>query len=148
MTGLAFVRAQDAQEMAAAESPESYASGQPIAFPHNTHAGTEPGQMGMDCQYCHFSAERSVDAGIPPVSLCVGCHQVIPGATVLAYANANHWSVAIPVSDTHPVIASTIITRNAYPRIAMLEAALRYVVEQLPRAPGEQGAAAPTSQTR
>lgn len=74
--------------------------------------------------------------------------QVIPGATVLAYANANHWSVAIPVSDTHPVIASTIITRNAYPRTAMLEAALRYVVEQLPRAPGGQGAAATTGQTR
>ena len=78
---LAFIRVQDAQQMVAdAESPESYASGQPIAFPHNTHAGFEPGQLAMDCQYCHFSAERSVDAGIPPTELCVGCHQVIPGA--------------------------------------------------------------------
>jgi hypothetical protein len=34
----------------------------------------------MDCQYCHFSAERSVDAGIPPVSTCIGCHTMIPGA--------------------------------------------------------------------
>ena len=44
---------------------------QPIQFPHNTHAG----QWLMDCQYCHFSAERSVDAGIPPVETCIGCHR-------------------------------------------------------------------------
>mgnify|MGYP001316766672 CR=1 FL=1 len=48
---------------------------QPIAFPHNVHAGTDK----IDCQYCHFSAERSVDAGIPPVRTCIGCHQVIGG---------------------------------------------------------------------
>ena len=35
---------------------------QPIQFPHDTHAG----QFLIDCQYCHYSAERSVDAGIPP----------------------------------------------------------------------------------
>ena len=45
---------------------------QPIQFPHNTHAG----QWLIGCQYCHFSAERSVDAGIPPVATCIGCHQV------------------------------------------------------------------------
>lgn len=80
LAGLAFVQAQDAQQAASAEDPGSYASGQPIAFPHNTHAGNLAGQMNMDCQYCHFSAERSVDAGIPPVAVCAGCHQVIPGA--------------------------------------------------------------------
>ena len=57
------------------------ASGQPIAFPHDQHAGSEPGQNQMDCQFCHFSAERSVDAGIPPVSMCWGCHQVVQGST-------------------------------------------------------------------
>ena len=48
---------------------------QPIAFPHDLHAG----KYKIDCQYCHFSAERSVDAGIPPVSSCMGCHSVISG---------------------------------------------------------------------
>lgn len=64
---------------------------QPIQFPHDTHAG----QFLIDCQYCHFSAERSVDAGIPPVATCVGCHQAIPGrndpaevAKVLEYHNS------------------------------------------------------------
>lgn len=54
---------------------------QPIAFAHDRHAGSAEGQNNMDCQFCHFSAERSVDAGIPPVSTCWGCHQVIPGTT-------------------------------------------------------------------
>lgn len=51
------------------------ATSQPIRFPHSTHAG----QFRIDCQYCHFSAERSVDAGIPPVASCMGCHTVLPG---------------------------------------------------------------------
>ena len=42
---------------------------QPIAFPHNVHVS-----YGLNCQYCHFSAERSPSAGIPPVATCVGCH--------------------------------------------------------------------------
>lgn len=42
---------------------------QPIAFPHNVHSS-----YGIDCQYCHFSVERSPSAGIPPVSTCAGCH--------------------------------------------------------------------------
>ena len=81
LAGLAFVQAQDAQNEVVPGSPESYASGQPIAFPHNQHSGSEPGQNNMDCQFCHFSAERSVDAGIPPVSTCWGCHQVVQGTT-------------------------------------------------------------------
>jgi hypothetical protein len=43
---------------------------QPIAFPHDRHAGTSR----MPCMYCHYSADRSQDAGIPPVQLCAGCH--------------------------------------------------------------------------
>lgn len=56
----------------------------PIRFPHDTHAG----QFTIDCQYCHFSAERSVDAGIPPVSVCMGCHAEgrVGGRTATAQA--------------------------------------------------------------
>ena len=56
-------------EMAEAEAAAEDRS-QPIQFPHDTHAG----QFLIDCQYCHYSAERSVDAGIPPVATCMGCH--------------------------------------------------------------------------
>ena len=66
---------------AAAQSAEAEADeqSQPIQFPHDTHAG----QFTIPCQYCHFSAERSVDAGIPPMAVCVGCHQegIVEGRT-------------------------------------------------------------------
>ena len=49
--------------------------GQPIAFPHDRHAG----DLQLNCQFCHFSAERSSSAGIPPVSTCMGCHTFVAG---------------------------------------------------------------------
>lgn len=81
---LAVVRSQAQEaETAAAETAAAAApadpTAQPIQFPHDIHAGTDEGQFGIDCQYCHFSAERSVDAGIPPVATCMGCHTMIPG---------------------------------------------------------------------
>jgi hypothetical protein len=74
LAGLAFVQGGGAEGEA-----EVAGAVQPIAFPHNLHAGSEEGQANMNCMFCHFSAERSVDAGIPPASTCWGCHQVIPG---------------------------------------------------------------------
>jgi hypothetical protein len=50
---------------------------QPIAFPHNLHAGTSQ----IPCEYCHYSADRSVDAGIPAMEVCAGCH--LPGGAPL-----------------------------------------------------------------
>jgi hypothetical protein len=55
--------------------PVDSGSGQPIAFPHDRHAA----EFQIDCQYCHFSAERSMNAGIPPVATCMGCHTFVPG---------------------------------------------------------------------
>jgi hypothetical protein len=69
---LAFVRTQDSatQDTATQSTTEQAASSvQPIAFPHNVHAGT----YQIQCLYCHFSATSSVDAGIPPVGTCMGC---------------------------------------------------------------------------
>ena len=84
LAGFAFVQSGgDGEGAAGQETPADAAAAvpegqvQPILFPHDVHAGT----YEMDCQYCHFSAERSVDAGIPPVESCMGCHRVIAGAT-------------------------------------------------------------------
>lgn len=57
------------------KASEKDAPTQPIAFFHQVHAG----QNKISCQYCHYTADRSVDAGIPSVQLCVGCH--VPGST-------------------------------------------------------------------
>ena len=69
----AFLQGQESDAVTVTGGEDSRV--QPIAFPHTIHAG----QDQIDCQYCHFSAERSVDAGIPPVATCWGCHQLILG---------------------------------------------------------------------
>lgn len=57
-----------------------YSPHQPIPFSHALHAGT----YQIDCQYCHFNAERGKHAGAPPLSVCLGCHGPDQGAV------ANH----------------------------------------------------------
>ncbi|HKQ83545.1 MAG TPA: cytochrome c3 family protein [Steroidobacteraceae bacterium] len=46
---------------------------QPIEFSHKIHAGDN----AIPCQYCHVQARRSISAGVPSVSRCVGCHAVV-----------------------------------------------------------------------
>jgi hypothetical protein len=57
--------------------------------------------------------------------------QVIPGSTLMAYVNADHWALAVPIARTHATIGSLIVTQNAYPREALTEALLRFVEEDL-----------------
>lgn len=52
---------------------QGYQPTQPIAFSHKLHAG----QLGMDCLYCHTSAEKSRHATVPAVESCMGCHSVV-----------------------------------------------------------------------
>jgi len=52
---------------------QDYAPAQPIAYSHRLHAG----EMGMDCLYCHFAAETSRRAGIPPAQVCMNCHATV-----------------------------------------------------------------------
>lgn len=50
-----------------------YQPDQPIQFSHKVHAG----QNQIDCQYCHFTADNSMHAGIPPVTTCMNCHKLV-----------------------------------------------------------------------
>jgi mono/diheme cytochrome c family protein len=54
---------------------EGYQPSQPIAFPHDRHAGVN----GIDCKYCHNSVTKSRSAGIPSVNVCMNCHKQING---------------------------------------------------------------------
>jgi quercetin dioxygenase-like cupin family protein len=63
--------------------------------------------------------------------------EVIPASTLVAYVNADHWALAVPVNRSHPVIGSLFTTQNAYPREALLEALLRFIEEDL-SAQGQQ----------
>ena len=31
----------------------------------------------MNCLYCHFSANKAMDPGLPAVNTCMGCHTVV-----------------------------------------------------------------------
>jgi len=57
--------------------------------------------------------------------------QVIPNSTLLAYINADHWALAVPIARSHSFIGSTLVDKNDYPREALLEAILRFVEEDL-----------------
>jgi len=52
---------------------QGYEPEQPIAFSHRVHAG----ELGMQCQYCHFGARQSRHAGVPPASTCMNCHRIV-----------------------------------------------------------------------
>jgi len=67
---------------AARVGPFAGAPEQPIAFPHDLHAG----KSQIPCMYCHYTADVSPDAGIPSVATCVGCH--MPGGVPLVRADS------------------------------------------------------------
>jgi hypothetical protein len=46
---------------------------QPLPFSHRIHAG----ERGISCFFCHSTADRSPTAGMPTVSKCMLCHEVI-----------------------------------------------------------------------
>jgi hypothetical protein len=46
---------------------------QPVPFSHKHHVQG----LGIQCQYCHTSVERSSYAGIPPTKTCMNCHSQI-----------------------------------------------------------------------
>jgi len=52
---------------------QGYGPTQPIAFSHKIHAGDNK----IACLYCHFAAEKGRHAGIPPVQVCLNCHNEI-----------------------------------------------------------------------
>ena len=49
---------------------QGYMPAQPIHYSHKLHAGKHQ----IPCEYCHFNAQKSRHAGVPPLSVCLGCH--------------------------------------------------------------------------
>jgi hypothetical protein len=54
-------------------SQQGYEPAQPIPYSHALHAG----EYQIPCQYCHFGAERSRHAGVPPLNVCMNCHSQV-----------------------------------------------------------------------
>ncbi|HHL57982.1 MAG TPA: c-type cytochrome [Bacteroidetes bacterium] len=55
-----------------------YQPDQPVWFSHKVHAG----QNQIDCMYCHFTADKSMHAGIPPVAVCMNCHNQVKSGKI------------------------------------------------------------------
>lgn len=49
------------------------APAQPVAFPHARHVT----DMGIQCEYCHVTARRSIHAGVPSTATCMNCHKYV-----------------------------------------------------------------------
>ena len=52
---------------------QGYEPAQPVAYSHRLHAG----DLEIPCLYCHYGAQRSRHAGIPPAGLCLNCHRFV-----------------------------------------------------------------------
>ncbi|MFN9575463.1 MAG: cytochrome c3 family protein [Gemmatimonadota bacterium] len=76
-----------------ASSKQGYAPEQPIAFPHPVHVQ----KAKMNCQYCHFAANKSPDPGMPAVGTCMGCHTVVKAQSPEIQKLAKYWAEKKPV---------------------------------------------------
>ena len=74
-----------------ASSSQGFAPVQPVNFPHPKHVQ----QLGMNCLYCHYSANRSPDPGLPAVGTCMGCHTVVQGRRAAIEGIADRDTAAI-----------------------------------------------------
>jgi hypothetical protein len=62
---------------------------QPVDFDHRHHVRDD----GIACSYCHYEAERSPYAGVPPTSLCMNCHsQIWNAADLLAPVRESYFN--------------------------------------------------------
>jgi len=76
---------------------------QPINFPHPKHAGpVAQGGMGLNCLYCHNTANKSPDPGMPAVQTCMGCHLVVAGNKPEIVKLAKYYAMGAPTAKPIP----------------------------------------------
>jgi len=61
---------------------------QPVPFSHKHHVQG----LGLQCQYCHTTVEKSSYAGIPPTKTCINCHAQIWTNAQLLQPVRESWS--------------------------------------------------------
>lgn len=83
-----------------------------------------------------FSYRRLAEIDPMNDSQVLASDMIIPGGTLLGYARADHWAVALPIARTRRLLAAALVDRNAFPREVLLEAIVRMVEESLCAHPG------------
>ncbi len=56
---------------------------------------------------------------------------LIPGSTLLGYANADHWAITLPVARSSPLLGATVVSQNNYPREVLWQAMIDFIVADL-----------------
>ena len=64
-----------------------------MPFSHKLHAGG----LGLDCRYCHNTAERGPHAAIPPTQTCMNCHAQIKKDSPLLQPIRDSWDKGTPM---------------------------------------------------
>ncbi len=59
--------------------------------------------------------------------------QVIPGGTLLGYANADHWAIATDLGASPYALVRKLADKSDFPREVLMEAVLRFVERDLQR---------------
>jgi len=67
--------------------------------------------------------------------------QLIPGSTLMAYVNADHWTVAVPVDEAFSGRDPGTVARNKKLRTLLFEAMILFMAERLQQTPGSDIAA-------
>ena len=72
---------------------------QPVPFSHKHHVQG----LGLQCQYCHVTVEKSSYAGIPPTRTCMNCHAQIWTNAQLLEPVRNSWATgqSLPWTRVH-----------------------------------------------
>ncbi len=72
---------------------------QPVPFSHKHHVTG----LGLQCQYCHATVEKSSYAGIPPTKTCMNCHAQIWTNAALLQPVRDSWATgeSIPWIKVH-----------------------------------------------
>ncbi|MBI3993196.1 MAG: cytochrome c3 family protein [Candidatus Lambdaproteobacteria bacterium] len=90
MPALALAQVELLTDAKVAQIP---AGPQPIRFSHQIHAG----QDLISCEYCHIYARRSDVAGVPPVRICMGCHQLVGQQLMEVQKVVKYWTDQTPI---------------------------------------------------
>lgn len=69
---------------------------QPVPFSHKHHVQG----LGLQCQYCHVTVEKSSYAGIPPTKTCMNCHAQIWTNAQLLEPVRNSWATGQSIAWT------------------------------------------------
>ena len=67
---------------------------QPVPFSHKHHVQG----LGLQCQYCHTTVEKSSYAGIPPTKTCINCHAQIWTNAELLKPVSESWATGASIN--------------------------------------------------